>query len=180
MPPSIPTAEPERFTAGDTVSFTLSLGDYPASAGWALSFHVKGVRGLNVNATPQGDSFLVTLPAASTAMLPAGAYQWATVVKRDLERYTVREGALVVDPDVASATDGALQPHAEKALAMIEAVLEGRLTADVQSYQLAGRLLTKIPILELKQLRREYRAELWRKRNRGRVGQRVEVTFVRR
>ena len=34
----IPSTEPAVFTAGDTLKFTRSLADYPASEGWVLSY----------------------------------------------------------------------------------------------------------------------------------------------
>lgn len=49
--------------------------------------------------------------------------------------------------------------HAETMLANIEAVLEGRITSDVESYTIAGRQITKIPITELLTMRDKYRAE---------------------
>lgn len=49
--------------------------------------------------------------------------------------------------------------HAKTMLDAIEAVLEGRITSDVEQYLIAGRQITKIPIKELKELRDEYRAE---------------------
>jgi len=49
--------------------------------------------------------------------------------------------------------------HAKTMLDAIEAVLEGRITSDIEEYTIAGRQITKIPIIELKKLRDEYRAE---------------------
>lgn len=49
--------------------------------------------------------------------------------------------------------------HAETMLAKIEAVLEGRIDSDVESYSIAGRQITKIPVNELLVLRDKYRAE---------------------
>ena len=54
--------------------------------------------------------------------------------------------------------------HAATMLAAIEAVLEGRITADIENYQITSgnitRQITKIPIPELKELRDSYRAEV--------------------
>lgn len=52
------------------------------------------------------------------------------------------------------------QTHAEKMLEKIEAVLEGRLEGDINQYSIAGRLIVKIPILELTELRDRYKAEV--------------------
>jgi len=50
--------------------------------------------------------------------------------------------------------------HARNMLNAIEAVLEGRITADVESYSIAGRSITKIPVSELLVLRSKYKAEV--------------------
>lgn len=50
--------------------------------------------------------------------------------------------------------------HAETMLAAIESVLEGRITADVEAYTIAGRQITKIPIADLLVLRDRYQAEV--------------------
>lgn len=50
--------------------------------------------------------------------------------------------------------------HAQRMLDAIEAALEGRVTADVQSYQISGRSITKIPIAELMTLRKQYMVEV--------------------
>lgn len=50
--------------------------------------------------------------------------------------------------------------HAETMLSAIEAVLEGRITADVEAYSIAGRQITKIPMAELLTLRDKYKAEV--------------------
>ena len=50
--------------------------------------------------------------------------------------------------------------HASDMLSKIEAVLEGRIDADVESYQIAGRQITKIPIPELIKMRQYYKSEV--------------------
>jgi len=50
--------------------------------------------------------------------------------------------------------------HAKTMLDAIEAVLEGRIDSDVESYSIAGRQITKIPITELLTIREKYKAEV--------------------
>ena len=52
--------------------------------------------------------------------------------------------------------------HAATMLAAIESVLEGRITADIESYSIAGRQITKIPLSELLVIREKYKAEVAR------------------
>lgn len=50
--------------------------------------------------------------------------------------------------------------HAERMLAAIEQRLEGRISSDHQRYSIDGRSLDRIPIMELEQLRTQYRREV--------------------
>jgi hypothetical protein len=50
--------------------------------------------------------------------------------------------------------------HVEKVLAALEALLEGKATADVMSYSIAGRSLSKFSISELLLWHDKYKAEL--------------------
>ena len=48
----------------------------------------------------------------------------------------------------------------ETAISNIELVITGRITADVESYSIAGRQITKIPISELFSLKDRLKSEL--------------------
>lgn len=50
--------------------------------------------------------------------------------------------------------------HNETMLGLIKAALEGRLTSDMESYSIAGRQITKIPISELIELKKHYQSEV--------------------
>jgi len=60
--------------------------------------------------------------------------------------------------------------HAETMLKAIEAVLEGRVTADIEQYSIAGRQITKIPIEELIKLRQYYKLEVIREQQAEQLG----------
>ena len=60
---------------------------------------------------------------------------------------------------------------------VVEAALAGRLTSDIQSYQIAGRSVNKIPISELLQIRGRLRAAIWRQNNPGQLGVPFRVQF---
>ena len=51
-------------------------------------------------------------------------------------------------------------PDLETLISAIETVISGRISSDVESYQIAGRSITKIPITELIPLRKELKREL--------------------
>jgi hypothetical protein len=73
--------------------------------------------------------------------------------------------------------------HATTMLAAIESVLEGRITADVEQYTIAGRSITKIPVEELLKLRSLYRSEVNAEKAADRIargegsGHKIKVRF---
>lgn len=184
MAPTIPTSVPETIVAGDTVKFKRSYADYPASESWTAKLALRGVTTFaDVEATVDGSEFLFTIPATlsgsgnSTDELAAGTYHWDIFVEKAGERYTVERGTMGVLANLSAATTH--QAHAEKMITILEAALSGRLTADIENYSIGGRAVSKIPVKELKAMRAQYRHELWRIRNPGKIGPAVRTTFAR-
>lgn len=179
MSHTIPTTEPKELRAGDSWEWDLTLTAYPPSAGWTLTYYFQGpaeVASITARTTSAGDYFEVRAAPAVTAPYTKGTYTWLARVTDGTDTYTVRSGVVHLLPNLA--TLGSARTHAETALALIDAALEGRLTADVQSFQIAGRAVAQIPVLELKKLQGKYRSEVWRERNPGKLGPDLEVTFV--
>lgn len=174
MPPVIPDFVPRVIVAGTTAKFTRQLADFPPGAGWTYTIYFNGAAStFNKAATTQADgSFLVAIDPSDTANLPPGAYRYAERVTNGSEVYDIVGDELVVqiEPNLATARAGAFLSHAEKTLGIIELALSGRLTADLESYQIAGRAVTKIPIKELRELRGWYAAEVARAQNPGTLG----------
>lgn len=154
-----PTIEPSSVNAGDTWRWTRSLADYPASAGWALSYTlINASAKITVNASASGDDHAVTVPAATTAGYAAGTYDWRARVSKAGEVYTVGEGRLTVRNAFSAATFDA-RTHARKTLDAIEAVIEGRASSEVSYYMIGNRQLRYMTPAELLTLRDKYRAE---------------------
>ena len=177
-----PELRTEQLIAGDTWHWLKTLADYPPADGWALSYSFRGPSVLPAAAavvTPGTSSYDVMVDAAKTKLLKPGTYRWAAYVELNGERYTADSGVVTVEMDLSQASAGDALSHAEQALPVIEAVLSGRITADMQQYQIAGRLVTKIPVMELYELRSKYRREIWKSRNPGRVMERIDVVFTR-
>lgn len=143
---------PSEFAAGTTVVYTRTLTDFPASAGWTLTVYLRGAGTLTKAAAPSGDDFVVTLAGSDTGPLPPGGYEWsefATDTSVPQQRFKATDGFVVISPDPALAGAGDMQLWEEKELALIQLVKEGRITADVQAYQIDGTALTRIPIEKL-------------------------------
>ena len=73
--------EPEKLTSGVTWKWKKTISDYPASE-WTLTYYLRkdGATATSFSAAADGDSYLVTVAAATTAAYAAGtpmtAVQW--------------------------------------------------------------------------------------------------------
>jgi hypothetical protein len=108
-----------------------------------------------------GDDFVVTLAAGDlTSDFLPGLYQWSERVDLAGAVYEVASGVVTVLPDLSQATDGSAQEWLEPAIVALKAHIAGRLPSGMESYQIAGRLVSKIPILEAAKLLSGFEAQL--------------------
>jgi hypothetical protein len=170
--------EPTEIIIGDTITWkrrsvqaisendngTVETTDIKASEGWTLKYVAVGRLGVvSITAsadTDNADDFKFTATAATTAAYVAGDYQWQIVATKTTTRYTIATGIVTVTDNIAgrsAAYDN--RSHAKKVLDAIEAVIEGRASADQQSYTIAGRSLTRTPMQDLMRLRSMYKSE---------------------
>ena len=67
---AIVTTEPTSITAGDSVAWTRSLSDYPASAGWSLAYTlINAAAKITINASAAGDDHAVSVSAATLSLI---------------------------------------------------------------------------------------------------------------
>lgn len=163
MAVDIPDSEPTTLRAGDTWKWTKSLPDYPASA-WNLKYRFKSpTAGFEITADESGDSYSVTVTAATSAGYTAGTYSWIAWVEGGTsEKYTVDTGVTVINPDYRTGTATAAlddRSHARKTLAAIEAWIESR-DQGVARYAIAGREMQYISVADLIKLRQTYKSEV--------------------
>jgi hypothetical protein len=182
--PTVPTTEPTLVTAGDTWRWQHADPTYPAAEGWALSYAINGVDKLAWSASylsSSGDTHTITIAASATAVLPAGTYEltriWTGSSGTAGQVFTIRVGNLVVLPNPATAAAGDRQSWEERTLVVVEAVLSGKVTADMQMYQIGGRTVSKLPLQELLNLRSSLRAALSYQRT-GSFGARIRYAFT--
>lgn len=171
--------------AGDTVSFTVTLADYPAGD-WTLSYRLTpraAGTAYTFNATASGSDHLVEVAAATTATWAPGDYTVAAWVTSGAgARYTVEAetGQITLKPNPASLTAGTdTRTHAAKVLAAIEAAIEGRADSSVESLQIGGRQVRHIPHDQLLVLRDRYRTEVRREHLAASGAGMGRQTFVR-
>lgn len=173
------SALPESFAAGTTVKYRRRLSDHPAGAGWTLTLHLAGASVLAKTAAVDGDDFLVTIEATDTdGDFAAGLYKWVERVSKDGEVYEVAAGTVTVLPNLAEATEGSEQEWVERAIAALKAHIEGRLPAGMESYQIAGRAVSKIPVKEAVALLATFESRLARLRSPDFVTRPVLVSFT--
>ncbi len=133
-----------RIVAGDTLTHTVTLTDYPASAGWVLSFRLAP-RGpgaaATFNAAADGDDHVVTVAASTTASWAPGDYTAAAWVTLATERYSVasESGQVRIWPNPATIGAGAdTRSQAEKALDDARAAFAAW-SPTTRSYVIGGR-----------------------------------------
>jgi len=158
----ISTEMPIKVVAGDTWQWRVEdLTDYPASEGWSLKYTFLNSSGkVSIDASADGDNFLVSEAAAGTANHSAGIYSWEASVSKGGDRFRVGTGTIEVLPNFTAQTSLDTRSHARKVLESIEAVLEKRATKDQEEYSIEGRSLKRTPLTELIKLRDKYRREV--------------------
>lgn len=143
MATDIPTEEPERLRAGDTLTWLKTLGDYPASDGWVLHYRlINATAKIDITASASGANHLVIVAAATTAAYVAGDYAWTSWVTSGSERYTIEQGRVTVDVDLAavSAAGYDLRSNSKKTLDLVDAaMLAHGSNAWTQEYEFSGR-----------------------------------------
>lgn len=137
---------PDRLILGDTLNFTTSVADYPASDGWTLKYRLvpRGTTGTAVEISGAADAddpslHRVQVSASTTALWIAAVYSWLSWVEYGTEKYSVGTGAitLVADPRSASSSFE-LRTDAEIALDDARAALAAY-TPTQRSYRIGDR-----------------------------------------
>jgi hypothetical protein len=182
MPPIIPDVVPDHFPAGTTVKFTRSLDDFSPSDGWAYTIYLNGLtQKFNKAATVTDNIFQIVFLPSDTASLNPGPFRYAERLTNsgtgEVFDITGDELVINVEPNVASSAAGTFNTWEERTLMVVEAAIQGRLTSDIQAYQIAGRSVSKIPIQELRIIRGELRSAIWRQNNPGQLSVPSRVSF---
>lgn len=161
MSATIPSTEPSSFRAGDLLSWTKSLSDYPANQSWSLAYTlINATSKITINASASGADFLVSVAAATTAAYAAGTYQWMARVSKSTEIYTIGQGTIEILPNLATATTYDFRSHAKTMLEAIEAAFEGKASSTQLEMEINGRRIKSFSPSEMIQWRSFYKAEV--------------------
>lgn len=146
---AIPTTEPTTVNAGDTIRWTKTLPDYPASAGWVLTYTLLNAASkVTITATASGSDHAVNVSAATSATWTAGDYAWRAQVALAGDVFTVGEGRITVAPSFGAATLDT-RSSARRALEAVEAYLADPSNLTAAKYMIAGRSLDRFPLPDL-------------------------------
>ena len=186
---NIAETEPAKIISGDLIQWKRTdLGTDYANGSYTLKYSARlegtGSTEIQITASASGDDYLISVGQSTTASYTVGIYRWQMYITRnsDSERLTLDTGTFEVVANRDAATTDP-RSHARIMVEKIESLLEGRADADVASYSIAGRSLTKLSIDELMTWRDRYKAEYLRELRRERAlngegsGAQVKVRF---
>jgi hypothetical protein len=135
-----------KLIAGDSLKFSSTVPDYPASAGYTLTYRLVRRDGMGaaieITATADGDGYQVEVIPAATALWVVGKYTWAAYVSKVGERYTVETGEVEILPDPAvSGSPLDMRSQARRALDDLKAARATWVATGgrVKRYAIAGR-----------------------------------------
>ncbi len=163
MAQTVPTAVPDTFTAGDTISWKITLTDYPADDGWVLKYRFINAAGkFDITATADGADHLVSVAAATSAGYAAGTYSYQAYVEKGTNRHTVDTGSAIVKPNLAAQSAGYdNRSIARKTLEAIEAAMVAHGSkAWMQEYSIAGRTMKFRSVAEFMAFRSKMQQEV--------------------
>ncbi len=145
------TQLPAKIIAGDTLKFTQSASDYPASAGWSLRYVLNGSAGIiTITSTASGADHLFIIASAVTSGWGAGLYAWTCYAVSGVERYTLLTGQVSILPDPALTTATDARSTLQIRYDAIKAVLEGDATPEQRRFKMPdGVEIDKAPGNEL-------------------------------
>lgn len=157
--------QPETIVIGDYLLWKRSdlIDDYPVathSMEYVARITGGGSTEIKVAATTGTGTYVFEVTSATSATYTAGFYHWQLEATETASgnRVVLERGTFtaVEDLDINGADP---RSHAEIMITKIESILQGKADADVSSYSINGRSLTKMSFQELIDARNFYRQE---------------------
>ncbi len=148
-------AEPSKFIAGTLQEWTRD--DEYAYGLWSFKYVLIGPKNHTITCTGEAGMVSAILPSVDSATWPAGKYGWFLIREKDSESEHVAKGFFYIEANPLNVAEGTDQlSHAERVLASIEKRIENRILSDHENYSIDGRALTRISIMDLQKLKKEY------------------------
>lgn len=177
---TIPTVEPTKIIAGDSLQWDRTLEDHPPSDGWSLSYALTGAEAtvleVPTTATADGAGYQVRVAPADSIFYDAGRYNLVGFVTHaDGTRFEVYRAPCVVIADAMTAPPDI--GHAERMVVVLQAKIADRYAADISGYSLEQQEVHREEIAQLERSLARYADASARQRGRP-FFQNVAVSFV--
>ena len=177
---------PETIIIGDYLLWkrTDLVSDYPLathSMEYVARITGGGNTEIKVAAQELNGTYVFEVDSATSAGYTAGFYHWQLEVTETASsnRVVIERGTFTAVEDLD--TNGAdPRSHAEIMITKIESILQGKADADVSSYSINGRSLTKMSFQDLIDARDFYRKEYAKERQieRAKAGENTGATIL--
>lgn len=155
---------PAAHECGDTLSVTLSFGDYPSGSWTAvLSLNIAGTAATSVSGTTSGTGFNFIVPAATTSSMTPGTYQYSIRVTEVATSAKARAagGSIVLLPNLAGTVT---KTSAEQQLDAVNTALITLSSKTKDSVSFNGQSFKIQDISKLHAIKRELTAEVAREK----------------
>lgn len=176
--PTIPTQPPESFTAGETVKWTHTFSDFPASDSWTCAYKFDGPAQFSVSTTASGAAFAVSIAASTTDDYTPGDYTWVALASKAGETYVAASGSMRILRNPASGTVSAAYTAWQNALTAYQELAAGK----VANGTINGKTFTAHSLTEMRRAVEQLKADYLREKRAddlaaGRGGSRVIKTI---
>lgn len=137
----IPTSAPAFIVAGDSVTWSRSLADYPAGT-WVLKYRLINAAGkVDITAGASGTDHLVDVSPTTSAAYVAGDYTYTEWVEKTGARVTTGGGTITIKPNIAALNTLDARTDAAKIVDQLTAAYTSYTASNglVAEYEIAGR-----------------------------------------
>lgn len=171
------TSEPATIYCGDTISWKISLPDYPATAGWVLKYNAVSSAGVfALVSVADGSDHLVSAAKATTDAFTPGNYSLVKFVDNGTELVTLEQIPLIVKPNLAGATVATDARSAnEIILAAIDAAMLGTASSDQKRIKLGDKEIERHSQDSLTTFRNNYALAVWQERHPGELAPQIQL-----
>jgi hypothetical protein len=140
--------EPIQITAGDTLSWIRYFSDYPASAGWQLTYSIRGNgQQIDFSSTANGDSHVILVEAAVTATWLPAAYEmegYAENIASALRERIYKNNLTISQNLEGSSGDTDTRTFAQKMLELTQKMLADALAHNVVESDVEGTRIKRM------------------------------------
>jgi len=180
-----PTVTPTNIIVGDYLLWRRSLGDY-LNTTYTATYVAKIATGssseIQIVGTAYQSDYLFTVTSSTSSAFTVGSYHWQLEISTGANRRVIERGTWSILPDLDN-SNADPRSHADIMITKIESLLSGRADADVSSYSINGRSISKLSIAELIEWRDYYKSEQvkelreYRKQSGQSTGSVIKVRF---